>query len=156
MQDIEKIITKTKKILDDNILAQLQALESEYADDIALPKPEVYTSSVLSGEDPETIIIGAINTEVIGEQDNYNLSEHAISVTVWLVETESLVILTKKVFRYIRAILEILAEKFQLGTTVLRNTINSIDYSPIYNIRKIRSFFKGATITLVVTIEQFI
>ena len=143
---IDNILIEIKTILDDNLPSKLSELEIEYDDEISLSVPIVYVYRRRFVRKKQAIYISAITTDIWQQLVSWALARHLIELTIWIMESKGEKRIQQKVYRYIRAVKEILKEEYTLDSNDMRLRIRNVNYISTYG--KEKSFLQGATLTV--------
>jgi len=154
IKNIEEVINKIKNLLDNNLSTKLSELETEYADNILLPKPEIYISINVLPQEQEMIILDGKMSQILEQRDNYALIQHIVSIILWIEDSEANFRIVSKIYRYMRAIYEILKDKPQLELEAIKINFKNIYFTPIIKEKEL-SFFKGAYTNLYIDVDRF-
>jgi len=153
-RNIESIIDKLKAILVEHLSSKLTDLENEHDDGIPLTTPTVCEYTISLPQEDEFITIVGSTTVVNQQQKQWALMTHGIYLTIWVIDTISTERITKRIYRYIRGMYEILAAHLDLDCDGIILNFESINYTPLYETKRETVFMQGASILLRITVDE--
>jgi hypothetical protein len=133
MLDHEDVLTVLRSTLQNNLPSALDAIDASKADGITLEDPVGYYigSSEQRIEAFPALVLEPQNVEWTEEGERYDRAIHTIEIYVYLVGSEDVETLTKRLLRTIRAIRDVIADDPSLGNQVGWCRVASEDYSPV-------------------------
>ena len=140
---MEATIDAIKDYLETNMAAKIAALNTEYGD-FTLDGIQAYYIAELAAipEQPAILILGD-KTDVEREADNYLKGRHTVSVVVVATDQDAEQ-LRRKLYRYVRAVVELLREaRSSVGWGYIIN-FDSFEFSPMFG--KGHSFLQDARV----------
>ncbi len=130
---IEGSVVAVKDYLETNMAAKLDALDTEYADGIALTDiVAYYLAETLAVPDMPAIYVLGDRTEIESESPGHIKAAHYITVAVLVTDPVNET-LRKRLYRHIRAIIELLREARSDAAFVAKAIVfDSCEFSPMY------------------------
>jgi len=128
---IEGVVDALKTYLEANMAAKLDVLDTEYGDGITLADIQKYYIAEVQAipEYPSIFILGD-NVEVLGEGGSWMKSGNNLDLIVFVGDQDT-TILRRRIYRYIRALIELLiTARTSQGWVV---NFKSVELSPMYS-----------------------
>lgn len=130
---MEGSINAVKNYLDTNMAAKLDLLDAEYADSITLDDIKTYylAETLAIPELPAIYVLGD-RTEIEADGPTHVKGAHYISVAI-LVGDASNEVLRKRLYRYMRAVVELLRAARSDATFENAGLVfDTVEFSPMY------------------------
>lgn len=129
---MEGAVNAVKDYLNTNMATKLDVLDSEYNDGITLTDIKTYyLAEVLAVPEMPSIFVLGNRTEVTAESLTHIKAPHYISVVV-IVTDQKTDTLRKRLYRHIRAIVEVIRAGVEAGSIGYAVVFDSFEYSPMY------------------------
>ncbi len=129
---MESAIDSVKDYLNTNMPAKLDALDAEYDDGIALVDIKAYyKAEVLALPEYPAIFVLGDWTDITADGPTHMQAPHHISVII-LMGDQDTEILRKRLYRYVRAIVEVLRAGRATGSIGHAMVFDRLEYSPMY------------------------
>jgi hypothetical protein len=130
---IEGAVNATKTYLSDNMAAKLDVLDVEYADGITLDDIKAWYTAEKKAvpEYPAVFILGE-RTTIDGEGNGWVKSTHIITIAFMATNADEET-LKKKLYRYIRAAMELLIEARSSAGWYYVISFDDVNFSPLFS-----------------------
>lgn len=142
---IEAAIDAVKDYLNTNMTAKITALNTEYGDFTLDSIKDYYIAELSEIPEQPAILVLADSTSVEREGDNYVRGSHHMTIVVVATDQDAEQ-LRRRLYRYVRAIVELLREARSSEGWGYVIVFDSFDFGPIYTDQS--SFMQDARVIL--------
>lgn len=130
MKLIEAAIDFLKTYIEANLVAKLDELNAEYRDFELVDIQNYYVAELLEIPEYPSIIILGDSSVPVGEGGGWIRTQHSISLTCLVTDAET-ERLRRRLYRYVRALFELLSEVQGTTTDYIIN-VDRLDFAPVY------------------------
>lgn len=156
MKLIEGFIDSLRDYYIEHLPARLQMLETEYDDGITLPEPAAYYRGEMSLTTipswPVVFLLGR-STTIERYNSNFVDATHRVDIGVMLMEQDS-ERLQLRLYRYIRAIWELIVERYFSFEDYSTTSMPTINFSPTIAREENGPYISDAVITIQVNQQE--